>query len=125
MSVVVADFGLAKVLPDPFMRHSEKPSPTKTHTKRRFQRKKRYTIVGSAYWMAPEMLNGQKYDEKVDQFSYGIVICEVYKTKLCFAFKIYHLLLIPFFNLFCRSFSSVIRSLMVTKSSYGKQFEHT
>ncbi|XP_076107058.1 LIM domain kinase 2-like isoform X3 [Mytilus galloprovincialis] len=77
MTVVVADFGLARVIPDPYFRHSEKPSPPKLHGKKRFQRKKRYTIVGSAYWMAPEMLNGQKYDEKVDQFSYGIVLCEV------------------------------------------------
>jgi len=77
MTVVVADFGLARVIPDPYFRHSEKPSPQRSHGKRRFQRKKRYTIVGSAYWMAPEMLNGQKYDEKVDQFSYGIVMCEV------------------------------------------------
>ena len=27
--------------------------------------------------MAPEMLRGDGYDEKVDVFSYGIVLCEV------------------------------------------------
>ena len=37
----------------------------------------RMTVVGTPYWMAPEMLRGEVYDEKVDIFSYGIVLCEV------------------------------------------------
>ena len=37
----------------------------------------RMTVVGTPYWMAPEMLRGEEYDEKVDVFSYGIVLCEV------------------------------------------------
>ena len=37
----------------------------------------RMTVVGTPYWMAPEMLRGEGYDEKVDIFSYGIVVCEV------------------------------------------------
>ena len=36
------------------------------------------TVVGTPYWMAPEMLRGESYDEKVDIFSYGIVVCEVW-----------------------------------------------
>lgn len=28
-------------------------------------------------WMAPEMMKMMKYDEKVDIFSFGIVLCEV------------------------------------------------
>ena len=37
----------------------------------------RMTVVGTPYWMAPEMLRGEVYDEKVDVFSFGIVLCEV------------------------------------------------
>jgi len=37
----------------------------------------RYTVVGNPYWMAPEMLRGEKYDELVDVFSFGILMCEV------------------------------------------------
>lgn len=74
MTVVVADFGLARVLPDQY----HYPDQIKSgKTKRRYQRKKRYTVVGSPYWMAPEMLKGKSYDEKVDLFSYGIIVCEV------------------------------------------------
>ena len=39
--------------------------------------KKRYTVVGTCYWMAPEMLNHKAYNETVDIFSFGIVICEI------------------------------------------------
>jgi len=37
----------------------------------------RMTVVGTPYWMAPEMLRGESYNEKVDVFSYGIMLCEV------------------------------------------------
>ena len=54
------------------------PASTTTKRSRRYERKKRYTVVGNPYWMAPEMLTGKKYDEKVDVFSFGIVLCEVW-----------------------------------------------
>uniref|UniRef100_A0A8C2S5W6 LIM domain kinase 2 n=1 Tax=Capra hircus TaxID=9925 RepID=A0A8C2S5W6_CAPHI len=50
---------------------------TKKRTLRKNDRKKRYTVVGNPYWMAPEMLNGKSYDETVDVFSFGIVLCEI------------------------------------------------
>lgn len=78
--MVVADFGLARVIPDLDFRRNQKvmspTSPTK-NLKKKSQRKKRYTVVGNPFWMAPEMMNGNKYDEKVDVFSFGIVLCEV------------------------------------------------
>ncbi|XP_045172797.2 LIM domain kinase 2-like isoform X3 [Mercenaria mercenaria] len=78
-TVVVADFGLARVISDHdlFRQPPKTPSPTKGPGKRRYQRKKRYTVVGNPFWMAPEMINGHKYDEKVDVFSFGIVLCEI------------------------------------------------
>ncbi|XP_052739141.1 LIM domain kinase 1 isoform X2 [Bicyclus anynana] len=55
--LVVADFGLARVV--------------------RGGGRRRYTVVGNPYWMAPEMMRGGAYDEKVDVFSFGIVLCEI------------------------------------------------
>ncbi|KAK7461996.1 hypothetical protein BaRGS_00038578 [Batillaria attramentaria] len=76
-TVVVADFGLAKIVPrHPELMRVEKEKNGRSG-KKRFQRKKRHTVVGNPYWMAPEMLNGASYDEKVDVFSYGIIVCEV------------------------------------------------
>uniref|UniRef100_A0A8C9X2E7 non-specific serine/threonine protein kinase n=1 Tax=Sander lucioperca TaxID=283035 RepID=A0A8C9X2E7_SANLU len=76
-TVVVADFGLSRLI----VEDKVKPLPDKPTTKkrvfRRIDRKKRYTVVGNPYWMAPEMLNGKRYDEKVDIFSFGIVLCEI------------------------------------------------
>ncbi|XP_043486635.1 LIM domain kinase 1 isoform X1 [Polistes fuscatus] len=79
-TVVVADFGLARIIqngntPDSrkYNRHSD-GGEIKTSKK---ERKKRYTVVGNPYWMAPEMMKGNKYDEKVDIFSFGIVVCEI------------------------------------------------
>uniref|UniRef100_A0A671WWS0 LIM domain kinase 1 n=1 Tax=Sparus aurata TaxID=8175 RepID=A0A671WWS0_SPAAU len=59
-SLVVADFGLSRLMVD------DKPD-----------RRKRYTVVGNPYWMAPEMIHGKSYDERVDIFSFGIMLCEI------------------------------------------------
>ena len=108
--MVVADFGLARIMradsPSRTFPNGltgcrtnssagTTPSPT-VRKPRRYERKKRYTVVGNPYWMAPEMLTGKKYDEKVDIFSFGIVICEVFDIFICF----YLLVLLSFINLF-------------------------
>ncbi|XP_075450617.1 LIM domain kinase 1 isoform X2 [Ascaphus truei] len=62
--LVVADFGLARLVSDEARDLSK-------------DRRKRYTVVGNPYWMAPEMINGGRYDESVDVFSFGIVLCEI------------------------------------------------
>uniref|UniRef100_A0A672RV07 dual-specificity kinase n=1 Tax=Sinocyclocheilus grahami TaxID=75366 RepID=A0A672RV07_SINGR len=60
-SAVVGDFGLAEKIPD-HRSEAEKPS---------------LAVVGSPYWMAPEVLRGERYNEKVDVFAYGIILCEI------------------------------------------------
>lgn len=66
-TVVVADFGLARII----------SSNRKITNGKKRDRRERYTVVGNPYWMAPEMMKGKKYDEKVDIFSFGIILCEV------------------------------------------------
>ncbi|XP_055902546.1 LIM domain kinase 1 isoform X2 [Eupeodes corollae] len=82
LTVIVADFGLARIITSPtlgtFERCSNKPSKTGSIGRNRSrQRRQRYTVVGNPYWMAPEMMKGNKYDERVDIFSFGIILCEI------------------------------------------------
>ncbi|KAK1892526.1 Dual specificity testis-specific protein kinase 2 [Dissostichus eleginoides] len=58
---LVTDFGLAREVVEP---------PVKDPGRK-------LSLVGSAFWMAPEMLRGEPYDRKVDVFSFGIVLCEI------------------------------------------------
>ncbi|CAF0964164.1 unnamed protein product [Didymodactylos carnosus] len=95
--VVVADFGLSRINLDDeedeeqqneiTLKNQRSTSVTvltngnvvvRPKTRRQMLRdRQRYTVVGSPYWMAPEMLKGQCYDERVDIFSFGIMLCEI------------------------------------------------
>ncbi|XP_037935116.1 LIM domain kinase 1-like isoform X2 [Teleopsis dalmanni] len=83
-SVIVADFGLARIITSPLYSSSTTSGGNGTNSNtgtfgrsKSRQRRQRYTVVGNPYWMAPEMMKGLKYDEKVDVFSFGIVLCEI------------------------------------------------
>jgi LIM domain kinase 1 len=106
-TVVVADFGLSRVVEDETLFNQtiiesvqqqqqqqnipvNIPSTTitscegssiiaaaKSKLKRRADRKQKYAVVGNSFSMAPEMLKHQVYDERVDIFSFGIICCEV------------------------------------------------
>ncbi|KAE9047679.1 hypothetical protein PR003_g3497 [Phytophthora rubi] len=41
--------------------------------------------VGTSLWMAPEMMTGEKYDEKADMFSFGVVLSELDSNALPYA----------------------------------------
>ncbi|XP_070260980.1 dual specificity testis-specific protein kinase 2 isoform X1 [Myotis yumanensis] len=58
-SAVVGDFGLAEKIPDVSMG------------------REKLAVVGSPFWMAPEVLRDEPYNEKADVFSYGIILCEI------------------------------------------------
>ncbi|XP_029609967.1 dual specificity testis-specific protein kinase 2 isoform X1 [Salmo trutta] len=60
-TAVVGDFGLAEKIPEYSEESDQEP----------------LAVVGSPYWMAPEVLRGEVYNEKVDVFAYGIILCEV------------------------------------------------
>lgn len=58
-TAVVGDFGLAEKIPS----HDADGE--------------KLAVVGSPFWMAPEVLRDEPYNEKADVFSYGIILCEI------------------------------------------------
>ena len=40
-------------------------------------KQKRHTVVGTPYWMAPEVIKGQEYDQRADIWGVGVVLREL------------------------------------------------
>uniref|UniRef100_A0AAQ6AIQ9 LIM domain kinase 1 n=1 Tax=Amphiprion ocellaris TaxID=80972 RepID=A0AAQ6AIQ9_AMPOC len=80
-SVVVADFGLARLVMEE--RNQSRTSSLERSAKgtlselRRLDRRKRYTVVGNPYWMAPEMIHGDFKTEYVSVFVFLKIIGRV------------------------------------------------
>lgn len=58
--MVVADFGLAQLV-----KEEKTSSPGQMSKLNKLGRKKRYTVVGNPYWMAPEMIHGEPYESTI------------------------------------------------------------
>ena len=46
-----------------------------------------YTTIGSNYYMAPEIIKGEKYNNKIDIWSFGCIIYELLTLNICFEDK--------------------------------------
>ncbi|GLI68714.1 hypothetical protein VaNZ11_013199 [Volvox africanus] len=57
LGVKICDFGLSRILAGNDVQSS--------------------SAVGHAFWMAPELLRAQPYDEKVDVYSYGVILYQL------------------------------------------------
>jgi len=60
----IADFGISRI------------KPTNTQS---------MTLVGTPAYMAPEVISQNKYTEKSDCYSFGVVLCELYSGKAPYA----------------------------------------
>ena len=52
-----------------------------------FNNKYAYTSIGTNIYMAPEMIKGEKYNEKVDIWALGCIIYELFTLNACFESK--------------------------------------
>ena len=69
MTACIGDFGLA-VTKDAVAKDAVIKDSASAEGSRRLP------VVGTPFWMAPECLRGDAYDEKIDVFSFGIVVCQ-------------------------------------------------
>lgn len=68
--MVVADFGLSRLIVEERKKPILEKPLAKKRTLRKSDRKKRYTVVGNPYWMAPEMLNGKEADGMLSKWDW-------------------------------------------------------
>ena len=70
--VKLSDFGLAKVSEKIFEKGGKDVSTSEKQT-----HKKNYSCVGTAYYVAPEVLNKQGYGQDIDWWSVGVIFFEM------------------------------------------------
>lgn len=75
-TVVVADFGLSRLMVED--KHEEKLSQGKLSGLKKPDRRKRYTVVGNPYWMAPEMIHGTIYRETCAVAPFSLIKTIIY-----------------------------------------------
>lgn len=68
----VADFGLS------YARKTQRDR-NDNEEQEEIEASEHYGVYGTPEWMAPEIMNGSPYTEKVDIFSYGIILVEMVK----------------------------------------------
>ena len=71
--IKLSDFGLAKI-PENL---GISPNPKKNSKKNRLTHQKNYSCVGTAYYVAPEVLKKTGYSEDIDWWSVGVIFFEM------------------------------------------------
>uniref|UniRef100_A0A3P9QEL0 LIM domain kinase 1 n=1 Tax=Poecilia reticulata TaxID=8081 RepID=A0A3P9QEL0_POERE len=74
-TVVVADFGLARLMVDD--KCENKLTQGKLSGLKKPDRRKRYTVVGNPYWMAPEMIHGMTYTRTCGNLNNPDFLCVI------------------------------------------------
>eukprot|EP01090_Pellita_catalonica_P017424 TRINITY_DN5257_c0_g2_i1.p1 TRINITY_DN5257_c0_g2~~TRINITY_DN5257_c0_g2_i1.p1 ORF type:complete len:151 (+),score=25.52 TRINITY_DN5257_c0_g2_i1:943-1395(+) len=89
MQAKIADFGLSKLKEHSFVRDLSRKKPAHPDRKRQLrvmERKvswvqSRSGACGTRAWMAPEVWNGEPYNETADSFSYGVFLWELVTSR--------------------------------------------
>ena len=69
--IKLSDFGLAKISDKIFQKNEEE------QVQERQTHRKNYSCVGTAYYVAPEVLNKQGYGQEIDWWSVGVIFFEM------------------------------------------------
>ncbi|EGD75012.1 TKL/LISK/LIMK protein kinase [Salpingoeca rosetta] len=82
MSIVLCDFGLARVMKGEVFKERRSLDRGLTHSMRVLPAvspaaRAHMTVVGTPDWMAPEMIMSGDYNQSADVFSFGLIVCSL------------------------------------------------